>query len=162
MDAEARALASMLLGSFPGRQIGEMNIIAIGHALDQFEPKTATEACRLLSERCLNPPSVAEVYEACREVDQETAHRLELERWAAEQKLDPAPARELHFTEPPKVVTRAVDGMEINDAWLRYQEALKAPMRPPRPRPPACSGSNATPVRRDGRWVCPGCGAEVR
>ena len=151
---QGRALALGLLGSYPGRQIGELNVEAIAHALDQLDPETAVNVCSLLQRRSSDPPSVAQVYEASREIEKQTPT---------------PPLRSLPPRIPqPTMVTRVVtepsgETMLINEHWLRDRERMTAQAeRPVRPRPPACSGAGHAPVRKDSKWVCPDCGVEVR
>jgi hypothetical protein len=161
MHAQARALASMLLGHYPGNAITEMNILALGDTLERIGLDIAPQVVERAKADLSRPPSSAQLYAIAREVRVEVAPpppKLYLALSEGVEMPEEIQAKVHEMTDPDrKRADRDAEIAEQDAEWKRKKEAARFA----RKRLDFCNGTGKIPVQRDGKQFCPDCGVEI-
>lgn len=164
VSIQARALATMLLGNYPGSGISEVNVLALADTFERMGMDIAPQVAERAQVEFDRPPSSAQLYTIAREIRIEVgtnewrANRPSLAAIEGVDMPEELRTKVQEMTDPLRELKKReaetkLEGIE----WDRRRAALMARSR----MPGACNGSGKMPIERHGKRVCPDCGAEI-
>jgi len=164
VSIQARALATMLLGNYPGSGISEVNVIALADTFERMGMDIAPQVAERARVEHDRPPSSAQLYAIAREVRSEVgnnewrASRPTLTAIEGVEMPEELRSKVQEMTDPlRKLKKRETETKVESIEWERRKAALMARQR----MPGACDGSGKVPVESHGKRVCPDCGTEI-
>jgi len=164
VSIQARTLATMLLGNYPGRGIAEVNVIALAETFERMGMDIAPRVAERAQTEFEHPPSSAQLYAIAREVRIEVgenewrASRPTLAAIEGVEMPEELRTKVQEMTDPlRKLKKREAETKLESIEWERRKVALMGRQR----MAGACDGSGQVPIETGGKRVCPGCGTEI-
>jgi hypothetical protein len=167
---EALALAGALLANYPGSVFTALSQAAVADTLERCGMDIAAALVDRARFEFTKPPSAAQLHELAREI------RFEADE-AEHVPIAALPAGEILAEMPPDVRERVKrmqaswadederTQAERDEEWQRKKDAmLRGPLMRKGPASEGgkiCDGTNEVPVKRGGKFYCPGCDVEV-
>jgi hypothetical protein len=164
VSIQARTLATMLLGNYPGSGIQEMNVLALAETFERMGMDIAPQVADRAKTELDRPPSSAQLYAIAREVRIEVgandwrAERPTLAAIEGVEMPEELRAKVHAMVNPLRVLKKQEAESKLESIeWERRKAAVMARQRVPG----ACDGSGKVPVESGGKRVCPDCGTEI-
>jgi hypothetical protein len=181
---ETMLLAGELYGAYPGRQIGEANILSAAAELSRYESGVAEQAVRDLIATFADPPAVSQIREAARVVlgrrpsvppelpaigespPEESLQAMAdaLGRWKERDEANPESVAGLRGRLRHMSPSAERTALSRRLARALLEETAEADPELPPMRPALgnmCAGTGKQAMVVNGKWVCPDCETEL-